>query len=361
MWLPDFLLPETATGFGPVSKVVSGGVGALLIIMAGMALLPAHSGSNTTTLAQVSSDWQQKVTDQAAQLSDACAKAGQVSVPDDVASDADVTAAGQSLNDVVTESCAFGTLHQMQQAVFGEASKAWNAEDVTALLDAGTAATTKLTGATNALSDAITKAQDAITQAQLAAALATFTTQSAAVSQAVTNSQAMLKDGKPLDPTTATNLQAELDSCNAALAADQTSIDAVTAATTTLQGCATDLPRLTQALVVSQQAYKQKVKATQTTAPAPVQTQAPQPPPPPPVTTQPPSPPALGKAQIAADGGGSVTVQVYVTDPDHVGYSVCIYNGTQLGAQVVNTGTRMLAAAVPVSPSTPRDPRAVFC
>jgi len=370
MWLPDFLLPETSAGFGPVSKVVSGGVGVLLIAMASMALLPAQAGSNAMTLAEVSSDWHQQVSDQASQLSAACDKAGQITVSDDIASDADVAAASKTLADAVTDSCAFGTLHKMQQAVFGEVTGSWTQDSVTALLNEGAAATTSLTSATDDLSNAISTAQGASDQAKLATALQQFATQSSGVSDLVQQAQDILAEGTPLDPATATDLKAEITICNTALAVDQTSLDAVTAATAVLQGCSTDLPALTTALVASQEAYKAKPKPTQTTAapapPPPVQTTQPQPPvtqpPTPPPSTNPVGrPPVVGQASVYVDNVTTITIQVYVTDPDHVGYAVCIYNGARLAGQASKAGSQMVSASIAVSPTEARDPRATFC
>lgn len=371
MWLPDFLLPETSVGFGPVSKIVGGGVGVLLIAMAGTALLPAHAGSGTT-LAQASAEWQQQVSDQASQLSAACAKAGQISVSDDVASDADVTAASKVLADVVTDSCAFGTLHEIQQAAYGEVTGSWTEARVTELLNQGMIATTNLTNATNDLSDAVSKAEEAAAQAeeaakqaQLAAALVQFATESNAITDLMKQAKTALAGGKAMDASTTASLQAKVDSCNAALAADQTSLDAITAAVTTLQGCATDLPNLTAALKASQDAYK-KAHPTQTVAPP-----APQPPPPtqtqPPVPPTPPTtnptgrPPSLGKAEVHVDSGTVITIEVYVSDPDHVGYSVCIYDGSRFAGQINGAGTQMVSASIAVAPAAQRDPRAIFC
>ncbi|MCL2490373.1 MAG: hypothetical protein FWF36_06600 [Propionibacteriaceae bacterium] len=370
MWLPDFLLPETSVGFGPVSKVVGGGVGVLLIAMASMALLPVQSGASAMTLAEVSSDWHQQVSDQATQLSAACDKAGQISVSDDVASDADVTAASKTLADVVTDSCAFGTLHKMQQAVFGEVKGSWTQDSVTELLNQGAAATTNLTNATGDLSNAISKAQSASDQAKLATALQQFGTQSTGVANLVQQAQDVLTDGTPLDPTTATNLKTEINTCNDALAADQTSLDALTAAVVVLQGCSTDLPNLTTALVASQEAYKQsRPTATKTTAapaPPPAQTVQPQPPvqtqPSPPPTTNPVGrPPVVGQASVYVDNVTSITIQVYVTDPDHRGYSVCLFNGVRIAGQASKAGSQMVTASIAVSPTEARDPRAAFC
>jgi len=382
MWLPDFLLPETAAGFGPVSKIVGGGVGVLLIGMASLALVQtdgARSSANVTTLAAASSDWQQQVSDQAASLSDACAKAAQLTVPDEVSTDDGVVSASQSLNTVVTNSCAFGTLHQMQQAVYGNDTRAWTQDAVTQLVNQGTTATTNLTDATNALSDSISQAQGASSQAQLATAVAAYQAQVSTVGPMIDTAQSILAGGTPADASTATDLQAEVATCNGAMTADQSSADAVMFATTTLQTCATQLPQLTTALMMSQQAANQTKptstptpSATKTTAQPPAtQPPATQPPATQPPATQPPATaqpthapkqnPSIGKATISADSGSSITVQVYVLDPDHVGYTVCFFNSSTAGSKVRNTGTQTVSGTVSVSQGAARNPGAMLC
>jgi len=386
MWLPDFLLPESAAGFGPVSKIVGGGVGVVLIAMASLALLPTHNtpaNTNVTTLAQASGDWQQQVSDQASKLSDACAQAGQVAVPADAATDDGVVAATAALNTTVTNSCAFGTLHQMQQALYGTDTRAWTQDAVTTLVNQGQTAADNLTTATNSLTNAISLVEGANSQTQLATALATYEQQTATVGPLISTAQNTLASGTPADASTATDLQAEITACNGAMTADQTSVDALIFANTTLTGCATDLPKLTTALLMSQLTSTSTPSPTKTTTqPAQTQTSQPtqqpatQPPATQPPATQPPAtqPPAttpptqapkqspsIGRAQVVADSGTSLTVSVWVTDPDHVGYTVCFYNGSQSGSTARNSGSQTVSGTVPVSSSAPRNPGAMLC
>ena len=384
MRLPEFLRPLDDVSFGPVSGVVGGVVAAALIAMAAVGSLQAPKADDGATLAQVSSSWNQQVSDQADKLRGVCTQAGAITVPDSVASDSGVQTAAANLNTAVKDSCASGTLHDMQEAIFGDDTRAWSQTDVDALVTAGGTATSSVQTAIDSLNSAVS-------QAQLATVLPAFLQAKQAADPVISQAQQVLTVGPVADQSTVTALQTQITTCQTASATNQTSPADLATATPVLQQCVGTLSSLTTAVAESQQAYQASqaaptIEPTQTSAPEPTQTSAPKPvqtSTPKPAQTSAPKPthtvapvqPAqttqtthatgraatMGMVQISQDSGTSVQVSVAVSDPDRVGFSICLYNGSQLAGKFVRTGSQTIAATVAVSPSTPRDPMALFC
>ena len=339
--------------------MIVGGVVAVALIgvaAAGGLQAPATDNADNVTLAQVSTSWNQQVSDQADKLREVCIQAGGVSVPDDVASGADVQSATANLNTVVRSSCASGTLHDMQQAIFGLDTRAWSQADVDALVSAGSTAT-------SALQAAVDGVNKAVAQAQLATVLPAFQQAKEAADAVIAQAQAAVAAGPVADQSTVTALQAQIAVCQAASATDQTSSTDLATATPVLQQCLGTLSPLMTAVAESQQAYQtEHARPTVAPAPKPVQTASPTLPAPTTPTRNPNGrTPTMSMVQIAQDNETSIQVSVAVWDPDGVGFSICLYNGSQLAGRFIRIGSQTLAAIVAVSPSTPRDPIALWC
>ena len=361
MRIPEFLRPRDDVSFGPMSAIVGGVVAAALVAMAAVGGLQMSKADSGVALAQVSSSWNQQVSDQADKLREVCTQAGALDIPDSVASDSGVQAASADLNTAVKNSCASGTLHDMQQAIFGVDTRAWTQADVNALVTAGGTATSSVQAALDSLNNAVS-------QAQLTTALPAFLQAKEAADQAISQAQQVLTAGPVADQSTVTALQAQIATCQTASATTQTSPADLVVATPVLQQCVGTLSSLATAVADSQQAYQ----TSQAAPPAePVQTSAPKPthtvvPPVQPTQTIQTTyatgrAPMMGMVQISQDSGTSVQVSVAVSDPDQVGFSICLYNGSQLAGKFVRAGSQTIAATIAVNPSTPRDPIALFC